>query len=75
MHLSLRKLPSVYGLSIFVDRQTIKALADTSEKHLDVLININKNLAEGLLAQTENPEVEASVSSTKTAHAQPDVAV
>ena len=66
---------NILSLSIFVDRQTIKALTDTSEKHLDVLININKNLAEGLLTQTENPEVEASVSSTKTAHAPPDVAV
>ena len=66
---------NILSLSIFVDRQTIKALADTNEKHLDVLININKNLAEGLLAQTENPEVGSSVSSTKTAPAQPDVAV
>jgi flagellar protein FlaF len=56
---------NILSLSIFVDRQTIKALADTSEKHLDVLISINKNLAEGLLTQTENPEVEASVSSKK----------
>ena len=66
---------NILSLSIFVDRQTIKALADTSEQHLDVLININKNLAEGLLTQTENPQVEASVSSTKIASAQPDVAV
>ena len=66
---------NILSLSIFVDRQTIKALADTSEKHLDVLININKNLAEGLLTQMENPEVKPSVSSTKTAPAQPDVAV
>ena len=66
---------NILSLSIFVDRQTIKALADTSEKHLEVLININKNLAEGLMAQTENSQVDASVSSTKTAPAQPDVAV
>ena len=33
---------NILSLSIFVDRQTIKALSDTSEKHLDVLININK---------------------------------
>ena len=66
---------NILSLSIFVDRQTIKALADTSEKHLDVLININKNLAEGLLAQKENSQVEAPVSSTKAAHAQSDVAV
>jgi len=66
---------NILSLSIFVDRQTIKALADTNEKHLDVLININKNLAEGLLTQTEHSEVDTSVSSTQTAHAQPDVAV
>ena len=61
---------NILSLSIFVDRQTIKALADTSEKHLDVLININKHLAEGLMTQTEHPEVEASISSTTPAHAQ-----
>ena len=40
---------NILSLSIFVDRQTVKALADTQKDHLDVLININKNLAEGLL--------------------------
>ncbi len=36
------------ALSLFVDRQTILALGDPSPKHLDVLIEINRNLARGL---------------------------
>jgi flagellar protein FlaF len=42
---------NILSLSLFVDKQTIKALADTKAKHLEVLININKNLAEGLMAK------------------------
>jgi flagellar protein FlaF len=50
------KLPDVLkanilSLSIFVDKQTIKALADTKVDYLDSLININKNLAEGLMVK------------------------
>ena len=37
------------SLSIFVDKQTVTALSDTDAQHLDSLIDINKNLAEGLL--------------------------
>ena len=33
---------NILSLSIFVDRQTIKALANTKENYLEVLININK---------------------------------
>lgn len=48
------KLPAqlkanILSLSIFVDRQTIKALANVKAENLDLLININKNLAEGLM--------------------------
>ncbi len=49
---------NILSLSIFVDRQTIKALANTKEQHLNVLININKNLAEGLMARPDDPQVE-----------------
>ena len=58
------KLPAqlkanILSLSIFVDKQTVKALADVDAEHLDVLININKNLAEGLLTKPgENQEQE-----------------
>ena len=63
------KLPSelkanVLSLSIFVDKQTIKALADAKARHLEVLININKNLAEGLMTK---PEGEAGVAAPATA--------
>jgi flagellar protein FlaF len=44
---------NILSLSIFVDKQTIKALANANGKHLDVLININKNLAEGLMAKPD----------------------
>ena len=36
------------ALSLFVDRQTILALGDPNPKHLDALIEINRNLARGL---------------------------
>jgi flagellar biosynthesis activator protein FlaF len=39
---------NVMSLSIFVDKQTTKALRTTSGADLDVLININRNLAAGL---------------------------
>lgn len=55
---------NVLSLSIFVDKQTIKALADAKARHLEVLININKNLAEGLMTK---PEGEAVVAAPATA--------
>lgn len=39
---------NIMSLSIFVDKQTAKALAEGTGNLLDVLININRNLAEGL---------------------------
>ena len=51
---------NILSLSIFVDKQTIKALADTDEKHLEVLIGINKHLAEGLISQTDDQQIQTS---------------
>ena len=56
------KLPDVLkanilSLSIFVDKQTIKALADSKAEHLETLININKNLAEGLMTKPTGGEL------------------
>ena len=45
---------NILSLSIFVDKQTVKALADTKTRHIDSLININKNLAEGLMVKVED---------------------
>jgi len=72
------KLPSpikanILSLSIFVDRQTIKALAETKEQHLDILININKNLAEGLMAQPDDPTVEPTAPSSEITEVQADI--
>jgi flagellar protein FlaF len=39
---------NVMSLSIFVDKQTTKALRSSVPTDLDVLININRNLAAGL---------------------------
>ena len=38
------------SLSIFVDKQTTKALRMSTGADLDVLININRNIAAGLRA-------------------------
>lgn len=41
-------------LSVFVDRRTIEALADPDPAMLDALVEINRQLAQGQMA--ENPE-------------------
>ena len=64
---------NILSLSIFVDRQTIKALADTKEQHLDVLISINKNLAEGLMARPDDPVMESTVTSSDGTAAQSEI--
>ena len=64
---------NILSLSIFVDKQTVKALADTNGDHLDSLIDINKNLAEGLMtkpAQQSQPTTEATSTSRS-----PDISV
>ena len=40
---------NLMSLSIFVDKQTTKALSNPSEDIFDSLININLNIAEGLM--------------------------
>ena len=64
---------NILSLSIFVDKQTVKALADTNGDHLDSLIDINKNLAEGLMtkpAQQGQPTTE-----TTSTNRSPDISV
>lgn len=51
---------NILSLSIFVDKQTIKALADADAGHLEPLISINKNLAEGLLTKPAGQNEEAA---------------
>lgn len=40
---------NLMSLSLFVDRQTTKALSESSEELFDSLISINLNISEGLL--------------------------
>src|SRR5688572_8696807 len=50
---------NVMSLSIFVDKQTTKALRSSVAADLDVLININRNLAAGLRTVPQAPGAEA----------------
>ena len=65
---------NILSLSIFVDRQTIKALANTKD-YLEVLININKNLAEGLMARPDDPQVQPSAKIPDKPELTPDISV
>ena len=47
---------NILSLSIFVDRQTLKAFADPKAENLDILISLNKNIASGLLSNTEGSD-------------------
>ena len=52
---------NVMSLSIFVDKQTTKALRSSSATDLDVLININRNLAAGLRSTPQTAATAAPV--------------
>lgn len=43
----------------FVDKRTVEILADPKPEMLDVLININRNIAAGLLSDTEAAQAPA----------------
>ena len=63
---------NVMSLSIFVDKKTTKALRSSTPGDLDVLININRNLAAGLRTNPQTSETgtatgTASESSSETA--------
>jgi flagellar protein FlaF len=45
---------NIISLSIFVDRQTLGALSEPSAAKLNVLIDINRNIAAGLMARPES---------------------
>ena len=55
---------NVMSLSIFVDKQTTKALRSSAATDLDVLININRNLAAGLRAAPQSADAPAQAGAT-----------
>jgi len=50
---------NIMSLSIFVDKQTTKAMRSSNAADLDVLININRNLAAGLRSTPQTAPAEA----------------
>ena len=50
---------NILSLSVFIDKHTVSALADPSDRKLRVLIDINRNIAAGLMtsAEGESPQV------------------
>jgi flagellar protein FlaF len=74
----VNKLPpqlkaNILSLSIFVDKQTVKALSDTNGDHLDSLIDINKNLAEGLMTKPAKQDQPATANPSTSPS--PDISV
>jgi len=58
---------NVMSLSIFVDKQTTKAMRSSNAADLDVLININRNLAAGLRSTQQTAPAPAPTSQTQGA--------
>ena len=48
MHLSAELRSDILNLSLFVDKQTLKALADPKVEHLGALVDIDRAIARGL---------------------------
>lgn len=57
---------NILSLSVFIDKHTVKALADPDESKLRILIDINRNIAAGLMARagTAEPAVAAPAGPT-----------
>ncbi len=59
---------NIISLSIFVDRHTLSALAEPEANKLNVLININRNIAAGLM---QMPDDQAEAPSGQSPQALP----
>jgi flagellar protein FlaF len=46
---------NILSLSVFIDRHTVKALAEPDRGKLSILIDINRNIAAGLMANVDGP--------------------
>jgi flagellar protein FlaF len=46
---------NILSLSVFIDRHTVKALAEPNASKLSILIDINRNIAAGLMADVDGP--------------------
>jgi flagellar protein FlaF len=59
---------NILSLSVFIDKHTVSALAEPSGRKLRVLIDINRNIAAGLML---NPEAAAAGTAAKSAGSSP----
>lgn len=51
---------NILSLSVFIDRHTVKALAEPDPGKLRILIDIDRNIAAGLMANVDGPLDPAS---------------
>lgn len=58
---------NILSLSVFIDKHTVGALTEPEERRLDVLININRNVAAGLMTNVKEEEVVEKVAAPRVA--------
>jgi len=56
---------NLLGLSNFIDRHTAGILANPEPSQVDVLVNINRQIGEGLLEGQRNARTQAATSADK----------
>ena len=64
---------NILSLSVFVDRHTVKALAEPSNTKLRILVDINRNIAAGLMANVDGPLEPATEAPQPRAAANGDI--
>jgi flagellar biosynthesis activator protein FlaF len=58
---------NILSLSVFIDKHTVGALTEPEERRLDVLININRNVAAGLMTNVNEEEVVEEAAAPRVA--------
>ena len=58
---------NILSLSVFIDKHTVGALTEPEERRLDVLININRNVAAGLMTNVKDQEVNEKAAAPRVA--------
>ena len=54
---------NILSLSVFIDKHTVKALAEPDGTRLGILVDINRNIAAGLMTNVADANPEAAVAS------------
>jgi flagellar protein FlaF len=57
---------NLLGLANFIDKTTVELLAERDAKKIDALVNINRQISEGLLEGARADAARAAASATKT---------